>query len=86
LASNEALGLDKDQKELFRVGNTQVYATLEKTANTEILVLDGVVSQRLLDKASENGINKIFAVNFNKDLDTKSAKHVKLYLFKDYLS
>lgn len=86
LASNEALGLDTDQKELFRVGNTQVYSTLDNTKNTSILILDGVVSQRLLDKASQCGVKKIFAVNYNKNLDKKSVKDVKLLLFKDYLS
>lgn len=86
LATNEALGLDTSKKELFRVGNTQVYTTLDKTENTDVLILDGVVSQRLLDKASENGVKTIFAVNYNKNLDAKSKRNVKLHLFKDYLS
>lgn len=86
LATNEALGLDTSKKELFRVGNTQVYTTLENTANTDTLILDGVVSQRLLDKASENGVKTIFAVNYNKNLDAKTKRNVKLHLFKDYLS
>ncbi len=86
LATNEALGLDTSQKEVFRVGNTQVYTKLDTTENMETLILDGVVSQRLLDKASECGVKKIFAVNYNKSLDLKSSKHVKLLLFRDYLS
>jgi len=86
LATNEALGLDSTKKEVFRVGNTQVYTTLEKTENTDILILDGVVSQRLLDKASESGVKRIFAVNYNKNLDEKSKRNVKLHLFKDYIS
>ena len=86
LATNEALGLDSTQKEIFRVGNTQVYTTLENTTNAEILILDGVVSQRLLDKASESGVKTIFAVNYNKNLDTKSSRNVKLHMFRDYLS
>ncbi|MHA1109768.1 MAG: DNA primase DnaG [Promethearchaeota archaeon] len=86
LATNEALGLDSSKKEVFRVGNTQVYTILEKTKNADILILDGVVSQRLLDKASESGIKRIFAVNYNKNLDEKSKRNVKLHLFKDYLS
>jgi len=85
LASNEALGLDAEKKELFRVGNTLVYSTLESSTNTTTLILDGVVSQRLLDKASECGVKAIFAVNYNKNLDTKSLKNLKLYLFKDYI-
>ncbi len=86
LASNEALGLDSTQKEIFRVGNTQVYTTLDNNTNTEILILDGVVSQRLLDKATECGVKKIYAVNFNKSLDLKSSPDVKLHLFKDYIN
>ncbi len=86
LATNEALGLDTSKKELFRAGNTQVYTTLENTENTDTLILDGVVSQRLLDKASENGVKTIFAVNYNKNLDAKTKRNVKLHLFKDYLS
>jgi DNA primase len=86
LATNEALGLDTSKNELFRVGNTQVYSTLENTENTDTLILDGVVSQRLLDKASENGVKTIFAVNYNKNLDAKTKRNVKLHLFKDYLS
>lgn len=86
LASNEALGLDSNQKELFRVGNTQVYSTLENTENTSTLILDGVVSQRLLDKASECGVKTIFAVNYNKNLDKKTNKDVSLRLFNDYVS
>jgi hypothetical protein len=63
-----------------------VYTTLDNTENTEILILDGVVSQRLMDKAAENGVKRIFAVNYNKNLDKKSKRNVKLHLFKDYLS
>lgn len=85
LASNEALGLSSDQKEVFRVGNTKVYTTLDENDQVPILILDGVVSQRLLDKAAERGVKTIFAVNYTKNLDTKASKHIKLHLFQDYL-
>jgi hypothetical protein len=85
LATNEALGLDAEHKETFRVGNTKVYTTLDTNEETSTLILDGVVSQRLLEKASERGIKTIYAVNYTKDLDKKTSKDVKLRLFRDYL-
>ncbi len=85
LASNEALGLDAKQKEIFRVGNTKVYTTLDENDKASILILDGVVSQRLLDKAAERGVKSIFAVNYIKNLNTEASKDVKLHLFRDYL-
>ncbi|MBN2156088.1 MAG: DNA primase [Candidatus Lokiarchaeota archaeon] len=85
LATNEALGLDGDKKELFRVGNTKVYSTIDATESLSVLILDGVVSQRLLDKASERGVKSIFAVNYVKNLDMEKHQNVKLYLFRDYV-
>lgn len=85
LASNEAVGLNEKNEQVFRVGNTQVFNTLDTAENTKILILDGVVTQRLLDKALQRNINKIYAINKAKNLDFPQDKQISVRLFKDYI-
>lgn len=85
LASNEAIGLNANNEQTFRVGNTKVFTNLDTVENTKILLLDGVVTQRLLDKAIEKNINDLFAVNVAKDLQLPPDKKINIRLFKDYI-
>ncbi|MHA1821665.1 MAG: DNA primase DnaG [Promethearchaeota archaeon] len=86
IASNEALGLNKNLEKVFRVGNTQVFSTLDKADNVSILMLDGVVTQRLLDKVLEKNIETIYAINRQNNLKIPSDKKIKIKLIKDYVN
>ena len=85
LATNEAVGLNQQLEEIFRVGNTKIISTLENITNVNILILDGIITQRLLDKAAEKNITEIYAINKAKNLKTPN-KQIKMRLFRDYLS
>lgn len=85
LASNEAIGLNENNEQTFRVGNTKVFTTLDTVENTKTLILDGVVTQRLLDKAIEKNISELFAINIAKDLQIPPDKKINIRLFKDYV-
>lgn len=83
IASNEALGLDENNGQIFRVGNTKVFKTLDSAENIKTLVLDGIITKKLLDKALEKNISEIYAINKIKDLGIPSK--IKIRLFKDYI-
>ncbi|MCP4760224.1 MAG: DNA primase [archaeon] len=80
-ASNEALGLNEKNEQVFKVGNTQVFTTLD-TESAKKLIIDGVVTQRLLDKAAEKSVEEIYAINRANNLNTKN---IKIRLFHNYI-
>ena len=82
-ASNEALGLNEKNEQVFRVGNTKVFKTLDTAENVKILVLDGIITKKLLDKALKKKIAEIFAINQIKNLKVPS--NIKIKLFKNYM-
>jgi DNA primase len=85
IASNEALGLNDQNDQAFRVGNTQIFNTLDASENTKRLIFDGVVTQRLIEKAAEKNIAEIFAINLAKNLQIPADKKISLKLFRDYI-
>jgi len=85
IASNEALGLNEQNDQAFRVGNTQIFTTLDSSENTKKLIFDGVVTQRLIEKAAEKNITEIFAINLAKNLQVPADKKISLKLFRDYI-
>ena len=82
-ASNEALGLDEKNEQVFRVGNTKVFKTLDTAENVKTLVLDGIVTKKLLDKVLKKNITEIYAINQIKNLKVPS--NIKIKLFKNYM-
>lgn len=85
IASNEALGLNDQNDQAFRVGNTQIFTTLDSSENTKKLIFDGVVTQRLIEKAAEKNITEIFAINLAKNIQVPTDKKISLRLFRDYI-
>ena len=54
--SLEALAIDADQKEIFKVPISEVVDKLSTQSGIKYLVLDGIITQRLLDGAKQAGI------------------------------
>ena len=53
----EAVALDSDQKEIFKVPISEVVDKLSSQSGIKYLVLDGIITQRLLDGAKQAGID-----------------------------
>jgi DNA primase len=54
--SLEAIALDSSQKEIFKVPISEVVDKLSTESGIKYLVLDGIITQRLLDGAKQAGI------------------------------
>lgn len=54
--SLEAVAIDADQKELFKVPISEIVDKLSTQSGIKYLVLDGIITQRLLDGAKQAGI------------------------------
>ncbi|MCZ6583662.1 MAG: DNA primase DnaG [Thaumarchaeota archaeon] len=52
----EAVALDDDQKEIFKVPISEVVDKLTSQSGIKYLILDGIITQRLLDGAKQAGI------------------------------
>ena len=53
----EAIALDSDQKEIFKVPISEVVDKLSSQNGIKYLILDGIITQRLLDGAKQAGID-----------------------------
>jgi hypothetical protein len=52
----EAVALDNDQKEIFKVPISEVVSKLSTQSGIKYLLLDGIITQRLLEGARNAGI------------------------------
>jgi len=52
----EAVGLDNEQKEIFKVPISELVSKLTSQSGIKYLVLDGIITQRLLEAAKNAGI------------------------------
>ena len=52
----EAVGLDGDQKEVFKVPISEVVSKLSSQSGIKYLLLDGIITKRLLDGAKNAGV------------------------------
>jgi len=52
----EAIGLDSDNKQLFKVPISELVDKLSTQTGIKYLILDGIITQRLLDGAKQSGI------------------------------
>jgi len=57
--SLEAIGLDNDEKEVFKFPINELVEKLSSQSNAKYLILDGIITQRLLDTAKQIGIEFI---------------------------
>ena len=83
VSSNEAIGLNKTYDEVLRTSNVNIFNKMDSNMNT--VVIDGVVTQRFIDKVIAQGIKRIIAVNINPQLKIQSNSEIELFYFKDFL-
>ena len=57
--SLESIGLDNDQKEVFKIKINELVEKLTSQSDVKYLILDGIITQRLVDAAKEVGIEFI---------------------------
>ena len=57
--SLESVGIDSEQKEVFRFPISELVEKISSQSNIKYLVLDGIITQRLLDAAKQIGIRSI---------------------------
>lgn len=55
----EAVALDSEQKEIFKVPISEVVDKLSSQSGVKYLILDGIITQRLLDGAKQAGIEYV---------------------------
>ena len=55
----EAVGLDSNNDELFKVPISELVDKLSTQSGIKYLILDGIITQRLLDSAKQSGIECI---------------------------
>ena len=57
--SLEAIGLDNDEKEVFKFPINELVEKLSSQSDAKYLILDGIITQRLLDTAKQIGVEFI---------------------------
>ena len=55
----EAVGLDSNNEQLFKVPISELVDKLSTQTGIKYLILDGIITQRLLDGANQSGIEYI---------------------------
>jgi len=55
----ESIGLDSDNNQLFKVPISELVEKLSTQSGIKYLILDGIITQRLLDGAKQSGIEYI---------------------------
>ena len=55
----EAIGLDSDNKQLFQIPISELVDKLSTQTGIKYLILDGIITQRLLDGAKESGVEYV---------------------------
>lgn len=83
ISSNEAVALDDQNKEVKRTTNTKIFGEISNTMNT--IVVDGVISQRFLEKAVENNVKRIIAVNALPNLKMPEKGQIEIFFFRDFM-
>jgi len=73
----EAVGLDSNNEQLFKVPISELLDKLSTQTGIKYLILDGIITQRLLDGAKQSGINciighRIASVSNSDDVTLKT--------------
>ena len=76
----EAVVLDGSMKILLKVPVSDVVKKLDRTEGAKLLVLDGIVTQRLVDAADKVGIEYIVG---HRTADLKKSTDVRVRTFGD---
>ena len=81
--TREAILLDKDMNEIMRLPVSELANKLKDMDNVDTVVFDGVITQRLVDIASEKNIKYLVAVRISDVI--KQPLNVKLLTFNNIL-
>jgi DNA primase len=76
----EVVIFDENNKEILRSATADIYKELDKIDKGSSLVIDGVITQRLVERAHEKGI--IFVIGARKGQISKKPSNVKIVEFK----
>jgi len=71
--SLESIGVDSDQKEVFKLPISELVEKLSSQSNVKYLILDGIITQRLLDAAKEIGVEFIIGHKIAKLENTSNS-------------
>lgn len=74
----EAVALDADMQQRFRVPVSEVVQRLQEEKDIKYLVLDGIITQRLLDACSKAGVEYVIG---HRMADIKNAYNIKALTF-----
>jgi len=79
----EAVGLDDDQKEIFKVPISELVGKLSSQSGVKYLILDGIITQRLLEGAKNAGIecvigHRVAKLSISTDLTLKTFSELGL--------
>lgn len=67
----EAIALDSDQKEIFKVPISEIVSKLSTQTGIKYLLLDGIITHRLLEGAKKAGIEHVIGHRVNNLTDTE---------------
>lgn len=82
-ASNEGYLLDEKEEVIVKVPNTEIYKNIDEKSKT--IIFDGVIAQRLVDRAIEAKVQKIIAVNIKNTIKIPDNASIELYKFEDFV-
>ena len=71
--SLESIGIDSDKKEVFRFPISELVEKIASQSNIKYLILDGIITQRLLDAAKEIGVEFIIGHKIAKVENTSNS-------------
>ena len=82
-ASNEGFLLDENENVLSKVPNTEIYKAIDEKCKT--IIFDGVIAQRIVDRAIEMKVQRIIAVNIKPTIKIPDKATIELYKFTDFI-
>ena len=81
----EAMLLDENMKEVNRLPVRELAAKLQQMKNVDIVIFDGVITQRLVDIASERNVSYLVAARIS-DAMKKQPLKLKMMTFSEILT
>ncbi|MBY8999509.1 MAG: DNA primase [Candidatus Heimdallarchaeota archaeon] len=75
----EAVVFDETEKEILRSSASEIHSTLDGVENAQVLVIDGVITQRLLEKSYNKGIRMV--IGARKGEITKKPTNLRVIEF-----
>jgi DNA primase len=83
VSSNEGIVLDDKDQIILRTSNVKMINELPESFST--LIVDGILSQRVLDKALAKKTQRVIAVNASDKLKIPEESKIEIYFFRDFL-